>query len=86
MTHWEYEDHSLQIVVDGNWGAFGQWTSCSTSCGGGTRSRTRSCNNPPPSNGGKQCSGSASETESCGMNKCPGKCKLLKNPKNLDLV
>ncbi|KAL3852079.1 hypothetical protein ACJMK2_015766 [Sinanodonta woodiana] len=64
-------------VVDGGWGAWYAWTtsgSCSASCGGGTLNqvRTRSCSNPWPHNGGKDCNGSFSEfqTVDCNTNPC----------------
>ncbi len=50
--------------VNGGWS---DWSSCSASCGGGTR--TRSCNNPSPANGGSTCSGAG--TESCNNQSCP---------------
>ena len=42
-------------------------------CGKGTMTRTRTCTNPPPSNGGNPCVGSASETAECDKGICPGK-------------
>jgi len=41
-------------------------------CGGGTKSFTRTCTNPPPSNGGKNCSdlGPAEEMDSCNEQAC----------------
>ena len=41
-------------------------------CGGGTQTRTRTCTNPPPSNGGKDCSGlgPAEMTEECNTQEC----------------
>jgi prepilin-type N-terminal cleavage/methylation domain-containing protein len=42
--------------IDGGWSA---WGPCSTTCGGGTQTRT--CNNPAPSNGGASCAGPASK-------------------------
>ena len=49
--------------VDGGWSS---WSSCSTSCGGGTQTRT--CTNPSPSCGGSSCSGSSSQ--SCNTQAC----------------
>ena len=44
------------------------------SCGGGTHSRSRSCDNPKPAHGGKDCSklGPASESKACNNQPCPG--------------
>ena len=41
-------------------------------CGKGTLTRTRKCNNPAPANGGKECQGFATETEVCTRPACPG--------------
>jgi len=42
--------------------------------------RTRTCTNPPPSNGGKPCSEPASETAECDKGVCPAK-EPLEPPK-----
>ena len=55
-------------VVDGRWSLWGQWSTCSKSCGPGEQERKRECNNPQPSNGGKQCEGDAKQTQSCTTN------------------
>ena len=52
-------------TLDGGWSEFG---ACSKACGGGTQSRT--CNNPAPANGGKDCTGDA--TKECNMRSCAG--------------
>ncbi|XP_066567535.1 complement component C7 [Amia ocellicauda] len=49
-------------VRDGSWSCWSLWSSCSQ----GQRSRTRLCNNPYPSVGGKHCIGEAREDEKCG--------------------
>ncbi|CAH3136107.1 unnamed protein product [Pocillopora meandrina] len=41
--------------IDGGWGAWGEWSACSKTCGGATVTRVRKCDNPAPSNGGKPC-------------------------------
>ncbi|XP_031562557.1 uncharacterized protein LOC116298302 [Actinia tenebrosa] len=54
-------------IVNGSysdWSGFGE---CSKSCKGGTRRRTRTCTNPSPLNGGRNCSslGPSYEDEDC---------------------
>ncbi|CAC5415827.1 Coadhesin,Hemicentin-1,Thrombospondin-2,Mucin-like protein [Mytilus coruscus] len=68
----------LPCPIDGGWSSFGIWTSwslCSSTCGSGekTRSRNRTCSNPIPQYGGKQCSGYAAEntTSDCNIIQCP---------------
>ena len=65
--------HTLFITVNGQWGAFGSWSSCSKTCGGGIKTRQRLCNNPPFSNGGADCIGNRTHQHSCNVNTCPGK-------------
>ena len=44
-------------------------------CGAGQQERVRTCTNPPPSNGGAQCSGSNKETRKCDKGPCKGRRK-----------
>ena len=60
------------LAVNGQWGPFGNWSSCSRSCDGGTHTRQRQCNNPPPSNGGQDCVGIATHQDRCNTDACPG--------------
>ena len=53
------------VVVNGGWSDFGEWSECSVTCGGGIKERTRTCTNPPPSNGGACCVGDNVEAKSC---------------------
>ncbi|XP_031566331.1 uncharacterized protein LOC116301419 [Actinia tenebrosa] len=62
--------------IHGNWTEWSSWSSCSVSCGGGSQSRTRTCTNPPPSNGGSNCDGPSSETQECGTITCPPRCQV----------
>jgi len=59
-------------LVDGQWGPFGSWSSCSVTCGGGVRTRERLCNNPPPSGDGADCVGSSTRRRNCNVDDCPG--------------
>jgi hypothetical protein len=56
--------------VDGHWGRWSSWTSCSAQCGPGTRSRVRSCDDPMPKYGGKHCIGEKAEKKSCVFQSC----------------
>ena len=59
------------ISVDGEWTNFGEWSKCSATCGGGTRTRTRFCTNPVPAHGGADCQGEGTESQDCNTEKCP---------------
>ena len=66
-------------LVNGGWGEWTTWSSCSVSCGAGSRSKNRLCNNPTPAYGGNVCPGSADKVlEECNSNKCPGNISLFK--------
>ena len=65
------------FVVDGNFTEWTPWTNCSQVCGGGNRSRDRTCTNPSPNHGGKKCIGESSETEKCNTHMCPSKIFLI---------
>ena len=58
--------------VNGGWSEFGDWSACSEDCGGGTQTRTRTCTNPSPANGGAECQGEETETRDCNTQACPG--------------
>ena len=62
----------LVAAVDGGWSRF---TACSKACGGGTYSRT--CNEPAPAHGGKDCVDDATlacNTQACASMDCMGEC------------
>ena len=53
------------VSVDGSWGTWSRWSSCSGPCGKGSQNRTRECDSPAPAAGGRECSGSEEEVQSC---------------------
>ena len=64
--------------MDGGYSAYGDWSACSADCGGGTQTRTRTCTNPAPANGGADCVGDSSETRDCSnTDGCPGNHKYF---------
>ncbi|XP_062621236.1 A disintegrin and metalloproteinase with thrombospondin motifs adt-1-like isoform X2 [Saccostrea cucullata] len=67
---YETEPCVTVCAVDGGWSAWGAWNKCSVTCGGGVESRTRNCSNPPPANGGNQCTGDSSEARTCNTGDC----------------
>ncbi|XP_043925721.1 complement component C7 [Protopterus annectens] len=48
-------------VIDAGWSCWSGWSTCVN----GRRTRSRSCNNPYPSGGGKFCIGESTESQSC---------------------
>ena len=61
---------STSPSVNGDWSSWGDWSSCSVSCGGGTQTRSRTCSNPSATYGGSDCSGSTSDSQSCNTDSC----------------
>ncbi|KAL5011020.1 hypothetical protein ScPMuIL_013325 [Solemya velum] len=56
--------------IDGDWTSWLSWD-CSTTCGPGIITSSRTCTNPTPSNGGANCNGPANKTENCNVEDCP---------------
>ena len=79
--HENYDWHIMVLKINryyktsvfGGWSEFEEWSECSTTCGGGTQTRTRSCTNPAPAYDGLDCQGESSETQDCNNQNCPGK-------------
>uniref|UniRef100_A0A3P8V006 ADAM metallopeptidase with thrombospondin type 1 motif 9 n=1 Tax=Cynoglossus semilaevis TaxID=244447 RepID=A0A3P8V006_CYNSE len=69
--------HGLCIVkdhdaapVDGSWGVWSPFGTCSRTCGGGIKSAVRECNRPVPRNGGTFCVGRRMKFRSCNSEPC----------------
>lgn len=58
-------------LVDGGWGNWAAWLPCTATCGGGSQTRSRPCNNPEPRDGGLNCEGSGTEIKQCYTQSCP---------------
>ena len=69
----ELEDKEEDAIspIDGAWSCWSDWPECSEHCGGGNRTRTRTCTNPAPAHGGAQCERNSSETQKCNSHACP---------------
>ena len=64
--------YELFSLGHGGWGGWSNWPACPVTCGGAKQIRTRACDNPSPAYDGKNCTGSASETQGCNEFPCPG--------------
>lgn len=59
--------------VNCQWAEWNHWSTCTKTCGNGTRSRGRS-QNQTAQHGGLACSGPAQQSENCNPNACPKDC------------
>ena len=62
---------SLVSAVDGHCLSWGSWSACSVTCGTGNKTRTRNCTEPQF--GGKVCTCSKKDSQSCKVIECPSK-------------
>ncbi|XP_060792363.1 A disintegrin and metalloproteinase with thrombospondin motifs 2 isoform X2 [Neoarius graeffei] len=70
-----FKGHCIKLTSDilrqdGQWGQWTKFGSCSRTCGGGVRFRTRQCDNPIPANGGRTCYGNNYEFQLCNNDEC----------------
>ena len=65
-----FSPHYTVDPVDGVWGDWTSYSNCDVTCGDGMMTRTRSCDNPSPRNGGQPCPGGNSETIPCSEQPC----------------
>jgi len=62
--------------VDGGWGQWGAFGTCTKACGSGTQERSRMCDSPSPTSDGQPCVGDAKESQPCNTDACKtGECK-----------
>lgn len=65
----DLDNISVCNITNGEWSGTSS-SACSTSCGPGTITVTRTCTNPTPSCGGVTCTGLASWTTPCNLGAC----------------
>ena len=62
------------LDIDGGYTEWSEWSECTATCGGGSRSHSRTCTNPSPKNKGKTCIeqdlGPNMESEECNTQDC----------------
>lgn len=61
----------LCVFNTGGWSGWGNWAECSSECGGGVQTRTRSCQSPPEE--AYLCEGVLEEGRPCNAQSCIGK-------------
>ncbi|CAH3183147.1 unnamed protein product, partial [Porites lobata] len=86
-SYYLYEALRLEFygckTTNGGYSQWSSWSQCSSSCGIGEHSRTRTCTNPPPGPGGADCSGLGpnKDTQQCSNNNCPADLFRMTSPR-----
>lgn len=57
--------------INGKWSRWSPYSTCSAPCGPGVKLRSRTCTNPRPTNGGRDCIGDENENLDCSVQTCP---------------
>eukprot|EP00795_Rhopilema_esculentum_P007650 gene7650-13471_t len=68
--------------INGHWGPWGHWSSCSATCNYGVQQRNRECSDPAPQYNGSLCEGESTSTQKCKMRTCnlgPDDCEFDKD-------
>lgn len=69
----------IPCPIHGGWSNWKDWGSCNVVCGGGTQTKTRTCDSPSPEYGGDDCVGPNTISDECNIIKCPGGYKITEN-------
>ena len=67
------------MKVDGSWGSWGSYSTCTVPCGGGVAIRQRNCDSPKPKDGGKYCLGLPTQQRKCNAQPCSGGMRFYRN-------
>uniref|UniRef100_A0A674P382 Thrombospondin-1 n=1 Tax=Takifugu rubripes TaxID=31033 RepID=A0A674P382_TAKRU len=63
--------HKSPCPIDGGWGPWSPWDTCTLTCGKGIQTRKRLCSDPAPKFGGMDCVGEAKMSQVCNKQDCP---------------
>ncbi|KAF6719140.1 Brain-specific angiogenesis inhibitor 1 [Oryzias melastigma] len=75
---------SEKVDQNGGWSAWSSWAQCSSECGGGIQTRTRTCQSPPDE--WFLCEGVVEEGRPCNSHSCTGKGLHLSRSQSLRSV
>ncbi|XP_034730635.1 adhesion G protein-coupled receptor B1 isoform X9 [Etheostoma cragini] len=78
------KDSRRKAEINGGWSVWGQWAQCSSECGGGVQTRTRTCQSPPEES--YLCEGVVEEGRPCNSQTCTGKGRHLSRSQSLRSV
>ncbi|XP_041843737.1 adhesion G protein-coupled receptor B1 isoform X7 [Melanotaenia boesemani] len=78
------KDSGKDSEISGGWSVWGQWVQCSSECGGGIQTRTRTCQSPPEES--FLCEGVVEEGRPCNSQSCTGKGRHLSRSQSLRSV
>ncbi|OWF34851.1 Hemicentin-1 [Mizuhopecten yessoensis] len=68
---WFDEETLCELTLKGAWALWLEWSACSVTCEDGRRTRTRTCDHPPPNHGGEPCPGDEIQYKPCTEIMCP---------------
>ncbi|KAM6967523.1 adhesion G protein-coupled receptor B1 [Aplochiton taeniatus] len=77
-------DSAKEAETNGGWSVWAQWAECSSDCGGGVQTRTRTCQSPPEES--YLCEGVLEEGRPCNSQSCGGKGHHLSRSQSLRSV
>ncbi|XP_013879626.1 brain-specific angiogenesis inhibitor 1 isoform X3 [Austrofundulus limnaeus] len=75
------KENGKNAGINGGWSVWGQWVQCSSDCGGGIQTRTRTCHSPPEES--FLCEGVVEEGRPCNSQSCSGKGHHLSRSQSL---
>ncbi|KAF3691504.1 Adhesion G protein-coupled receptor B1 [Channa argus] len=78
------KESGKDAAINGGWSVWGQWAQCSSECGGGIQTQTRTCQSPPEES--YLCEGVVEEGRPCNSQPCTGKGRHVSRSQSLRSV